>query len=94
MPRNAAVTDLEAAIVYAISQSGLSDKQALLAFRMMIGCDYGQRNFSAAVARVRGALARGGFQRGTAGLAGRAVDNSSFVSPSINVGGGSSNYVQ
>jgi|SRR5579859_48694 len=89
-PTAASTDDLEAAIVFAISQSGASTEAALSAVNSLSACTYDRQNFKAALDRVRSTLSRRGFKRGTSALAGGA--GGSFSEFSLNIGGGTSNY--
>lgn len=93
LQKEASANDLEAAIVFAISQSDVRTPAVATALAQVGGCDYGRRNFATALARVRVALLGRKFARGTAALAGgSAFGQSAFSAPQVNVGGGSSNY--
>jgi hypothetical protein len=91
-PAGASTDDLEAAIVFAISQAGVPNDTALAAIGTLFDCSYGQRNFQAALQRVNATLAQRRFTRGTSALAGAA--GSAFTDFSLNVGGGTSNYTR
>jgi hypothetical protein len=91
LPAGASVEDLEAAIVYALSQSETDLEIKKAALRSLIGCSYGQPNFAKALARVLANLENRKLRRGTAATGG-ATFTSGFTSPGVNVGGGSSNY--
>ena len=93
LPKEASTDDMEAAIVFAVSQSDASAAVMTAAFGAVGGCDYGRRNFAAALGRVRLALLDHKLKRGTAAISlGSASGQSAFSSPFVNVGGGSSNY--
>jgi hypothetical protein len=96
LPCTASPEDVEAAIVFALSQAAAKPdtvREALREVELARGCYAGQGK---AIGRVRTALLSYGVRQGTAALGG---DNflgtgSLFSTPNLIVGGGSVNYSQ
>ena len=95
LPCTATPEDVEAAIVFALSQSDPAGpeliRNALREVELMRTCYAGQ---SKAIGRVRTALLSYGVRQGTAALGGDSYlgTGSLFSTPNLTVGGGSVNY--
>lgn len=92
LPATASTGDLEAAIVYAISQSEADPRVVKAALEYLNACNGGRADARDAYRRVRFAVLRSGA-RGTAALAG-AFGRSEFYAPVVSLGGGTSNYAR
>ena len=85
------VTDYEASIMFAISQSNASDEVALAALDIVDGTPGLSGTMKAAIENIRSALRKKKLTRGT-GAIGDSGISSSFSAPAIGLGGGSTNY--
>lgn len=102
LPKNAGVTDLEAAIVFAISQDAslASEKKADRdrIVDLALTCALGAKPSAALLAAARNVRASYGIGTGAIAAGGNwgpsAGGASAFFGPVIGVGGGSSNYTQ
>ena len=101
LPADAGVTDIEAAIVYAISQapmlqSGIDEAQRKRIIDGALSCALGdgsRRNLVLAIGNVRNSygIGTGAVQTGSSG-GGNGGFGGSFSPPLVGIGGGSSNY--
>ena len=94
LPCTASSEDLEAAIVYRLSQDGATRAIAPGAIDRLGRAKLCHTNYAAALAQVRLALLGRRLQRGTAALSGGGgrLGESPFSAPVVNIGGGTSNY--
>jgi hypothetical protein len=100
LPARASVADLEAAIVFAISQAPMlqpqmakrdRDRLVELALTCALGSGKGGPNLAAAIANVRSSY---GIGTGAVGVSGsfNGGSASTFTLPLVGIGGGSTNY--
>lgn len=94
LPKGASTDDLEAAMVFAVSQAASKPALIVAALDRLAGADLGQQNFPAALKRVRDAYANQRIRRGTSAVNNGAAFSGGFTTPSLAGGGGSSNYTR
>ncbi|MDZ7281833.1 hypothetical protein KV697_17675 [Sphingomonas sanguinis] len=94
LPKGASTDDLEAAMVFAVSQAASKPALIVAALDRLAGADLGQQNFPAALKRVRDAYANQRVRRGTAAVNNGVAFSGGFTTPSLAGGGGSSNYTR
>jgi hypothetical protein len=97
MPESTTAEDYEAALMFVVSQQEYPVETAEQALNILEGNSAGNPALLLAIGRVRDALRKRNFKRGTAALAGGnngGFGSSNFSFPSIGSGGGTSNYGQ
>lgn len=91
LPCVASTEDMEAAIVFRLSQTKVSNESAIEALGRVQGQPDLCANTLAAIDNVKNTLKRGGLRQGTAAIGGGNAD-AYFTAPSVGAGGGASNY--
>lgn len=91
LPCVASTEDMEAAIVFRLSQTKLSNESAVDALDRVRAHPDLCGNTLAAIDNVKKTLKRGGLRQGTAAIGGGNAD-AYFTAPSVGAGGGASNY--
>ena len=96
LPDTASSEDIEASLVFVLSQSNVNDQIALEALDRLGGAATGRLQLMRAIANVRESLLNRRFRRGTAALSnGGFAVASGFSTPVTVMGGGlTSNYAQ
>ena len=93
LPCTASAEDIEAAIVYRLSQTGVKRPIIARALDRLERARVCQTHYAAGLGQVRLALLNRRLNRGTAALGGGyGRFDTAFSTPVVNVGGGSSNY--
>ncbi len=97
MANSTTAEDYEAALMFVVSQQDYPIETAEQALTILEGDSAGNSALLIAIGRVRDALRKRKFNRGTAAIAGgnnSGFGSSNFSFPSIGSGGGTSNYGQ
>lgn len=87
----ASVEDIEAALMFRVSQSGVGNEDAIIALNRVRGLPDNTENVIKAIDNVIAAL-RKGKRLGTGAIGGGNGNDAFFASPAAAIGGGGANY--